>query len=203
MNDVRKTIYATIIGFFLMLGLWFSIVYISSCGFTLTCYRADFAVERTPIPTLIPASHSDSDMDAGMEMAEFNKCQVSALDLFDAWVSAGAPETELFVFADVNDGSCEGTYAEDIQPLLVENGVWQSGSLGCVSCHNAELSDRSAGLDLSSYSAILDSGALENSLIEYLGMALTADGHSADASGGNPLLYLGATVPEPEATPTP
>ena len=60
MNDVRKVIYAVIIGFFLMLGFWLSIVYISSCGFTVTCYRADFSVARTPIPTLIPVSHSST-----------------------------------------------------------------------------------------------------------------------------------------------
>jgi hypothetical protein len=209
MNDVRKTIYATIIGFFLMLGLWFSIIYISSCGFTLTCYRADFKVERTPIPTLIPASHSGSQMDANMEMSDFEKCQVSALDLVGAWVSADAPETEPFVFTDVNDQSCEGTYAENIQPLLVENSAWQSGSLGCVSCHNAELSDRSAGLDLSSYDAIAGSGALDSnwessSLKAYLEMGLTADGHSADMSAGNPLVWVGMqTAANEDATPTP
>ena len=55
MSDVRKMIYGTLIGFFAMLGIWFSIVYISACGFTLTCHKAGPIVERTPIPTLIPA----------------------------------------------------------------------------------------------------------------------------------------------------
>lgn len=209
MNDVRKVIYATIIGFFLMLGLWFSIVYISSCGFTITCYRADFAVDRTPIPTLIPVSHSDTQMNENMEMAEFEKCQVSALDLVGAWVSADAPESEPFAFVDVKDASCEGTYADDIQPFFVENSIWQSGSLGCVSCHNAELTGRSAGLDLSSYDAIVNSGVLgsnweSSSLKEYLGMGLTPDGHSADMSAGNPVVWVGTQVAGgEEATPTP
>ena len=56
MNDVRKTIYVTIIGFFLVLGFWVSIVYISACGFTVTCHRGTLSVDRTPIPTLIPAA---------------------------------------------------------------------------------------------------------------------------------------------------
>jgi len=56
MNDVRKTIYITIIGFFLVLGFWVSIVYISACGVTLTCHRGTLLVDRTPVPTLMAAT---------------------------------------------------------------------------------------------------------------------------------------------------
>ena len=56
MTDVRKVIYGTIIGFFMMLGVWFSIIYISACGFTFTCHKAAPLVDRTPVPTLIPAT---------------------------------------------------------------------------------------------------------------------------------------------------
>jgi mono/diheme cytochrome c family protein len=55
MNDVRKMIYGTIVLFFAMLVFWLSIIYISACGLTLTCHQAAPIVERTPIPTLIPA----------------------------------------------------------------------------------------------------------------------------------------------------
>ncbi|HSG44500.1 MAG TPA: hypothetical protein VLA72_15230 [Anaerolineales bacterium] len=201
MNDVRKTIYATIIGFFLMLLVWFSIVYVSSCGFTFTCNRGDLPVERTPIPTLIPASHGDVHME--VDESEYDKCLVSSSDLVGAWVESGAPESEPFTFTDMNGASCTGTY-DEVQTLFVENSVWQSGTLGCVSCHNAELTDRSGGLDMSTYDAISASGVLgsswtSSSLREYLGMALTVDGHSSDASGGNPLIYVGAAAPEEEA----
>lgn len=54
MNDVRKMIYGTLIGFFLVLGFWLSIVYISACGLTFSCRQGAAKVERTPIPTLIP-----------------------------------------------------------------------------------------------------------------------------------------------------
>lgn len=53
-DDVRKVIYGTIIGFFLVVLSWLSIIYISACGLTLTCVRAALLVVRTPIPTLIP-----------------------------------------------------------------------------------------------------------------------------------------------------
>lgn len=53
-DDVRRIIYGTIIGFFLVILSWLSIIYISACGLTLTCVQAAPLVIRTPIPTLIP-----------------------------------------------------------------------------------------------------------------------------------------------------
>jgi hypothetical protein len=203
MNDVRKVIFGTIIGFFGMLALWFSIVYVSSCGLTFTCYRADPLAERTPIPTLVPVAHAETSMEE-MDVKEFNKCLVGAGDLVTAWASAGASDTDAFPFTDVNTGkACLGTYA-DVQPLFVENSVWESGSVGCISCHNADLTDRSAGLDMSSYAAILESGIVENGkLLDYLGQGLAPAGHAVEETGGNPLVYVGSVVEEVEATPTP
>jgi hypothetical protein len=180
-----------------MLALWFSIVYISSCGFTFTCNQAAPFVERTPIPTLIPAAHSGTSMEMGA--MDFDKCQVAASDLVGAWVSSGASELEPFPFVDANGQSCSGTY-EDIHPLFVENGVWQSGSLGCISCHNADLTPRSGGLDMTTYDAISQSGILgggkweTSKLYEYLNLSLTPGGHSPDQPAGNPLIYAGAIV---------
>jgi mono/diheme cytochrome c family protein len=55
MNDVRKMIYGTLTLFLLVLAFWLSVVYISACGLTFTCRQAAAKVDRTPIPTLIPA----------------------------------------------------------------------------------------------------------------------------------------------------
>jgi len=220
MNDVRKMIFGAIIGLLLALGLMFSIVYISSCGWTFTCVQAEPKVERTPIPTLIPASHSELQMQGGA--AEFSKCRVNAADLVGAWVSAGAPETGPFPFTDMNGETCEGSYT-DIQPLFVENNLWKTGALGCVSCHNADLSNRSAGLDLTSYEAvllgsrreagstakgndILGSGDWEKSVLyDFLvNRALIPAGHSADAPAGELILFAGQkVVSTATATPTP
>src|SRR5262245_6104520 len=120
-DDVRKMIYGTIMLFLLVVVGWLSLIYVSSCGLTLTCRQALPKVDRTPIPTLIPVKHSNSSTGPGALSAEFDKCQVAAADLVGAWVSAGAPETEAFPFSDVNGNSCEGTFSEDIQPLFVEN----------------------------------------------------------------------------------
>lgn len=220
MNDVRKMIFGAIIGLLLVLGLMFSIVYVSSCGLTFTCKQAEPKVDRTPIPTLIPASHSESQ--AGQDMAEFNKCQVSAVDLIGAWVTAGTPETDPFPFIGLNGELCEGRYVADIQPLFVENSLWKTGALGCTSCHNADLTDRSKGLDLSSYNAVLlgsrrvtGSTSKGNDLLGRDGwetsvlynvlanQALVPEGHSADAPASTLILFAGQKVaPALTATPT-
>ncbi len=220
MNDVRKMIYGSIILFFVVLAFWFSIIYVSSCGLTLTCRQATQKIERTPIPTLIPASHAEAQMDEGM--AEFNKCQVAATDLIGAWISAESPETEPFAFSDVNGNPCEGTYAADIQPLFVENSLWYKGAIGCVSCHNAELSERSAGLDLTTFAAIsmgsgradaaskgtdiLGGGAMDKSVLYdvLVSQGLVAVGHSADSPAVALMVFAGqAAADEATATPTP
>jgi hypothetical protein len=220
MNDVRKMIYVTLVAFLLFLVFWFSIVYISACGFTLACNQGAPLVIRTPIPTLIPAPGSASPVQGGA--AEFNKCQVAAVDLVGAWVAAGYSEKEPFAFTDINGQICEGTFSEDIQPLFVENSLWFSGSLGCVSCHNSDLSDRSAGLDLTSYEAIslgtrrvagasspgtdiLGGGDWAESLLRevLVNQSLIPQGHSPDAPAQDVIVYSGQRVDEGDVTATP
>ena len=219
-NDVRRLIYLTIIAFLLFLVFWFSVVYISACGFTLTCNQGAQLVIRTPIPTLIPAARPASPAQPGV--TEFNACPVAATDLIGAWVSAGHTENEPFPFTDINGQSCEGTFAEDVQPLFRENSLWYRGSLGCVSCHNADLTDRSAGLDLTSYEAIhlgsrrvagasspgtdiLGGGDWEKSILHevLVNQSLVPQGHSADAPAQDVIIYAGHQVAEAGVTATP
>ena len=220
MNDVRKMIYGTLIGFFMVLGFWFSVIYVSACGFTLTCNQAEHIVVRTPIPTLIPAAQPNSQMGEGV--TEFNKCQVSASDLVGAWVSGGYSETEIFAFTDVNGQPCEGTFADDIQHLFVENSLWYPSAIGCVSCHNSDLTDRSAGLDLTSYNAIamgtrrvagassagtdiFGGGDWEKSLLYevLVNRQLVPTGHSKESLGDTLIVFAGQSIREPAATLTP
>ena len=209
MNDVRKLIYVTLVGFLLFLMFWFSIVYISACGFTLTCNQANPIVVRTPIPTLIPPSRADSQ--GGENVPEFDKCQVAATDLIGAWVSAEHPETEVFPFTDVNGQPCEGTYTEDIQPLFVENSLWYPGAIGCVSCHNADQPDRNAGIDLTSYETIssgtdiFGGGDWETSLLHevLVNQKLVPEGHAKEEPGELVFVFAGHSVSEAEVTVTP
>jgi len=221
MNDVRKMIYGTIILFFGVLAFWLSTIYISACGLTFTCHQAAPKVDRTPIPTLIPAVRAESQVETGM--VEFKKCQVSAAALIGAWVSAKSPETGTFSFSDMHGDPCDGTFATDIQPLFVENNLWYQGAIGCVSCHNSELTERSGGLDLTTYDAvllgsrrvagsssagneILGGGTWEKSLLYDLlvNQGLVAEGHSADKPAVDMLIFAGqSAAQEAAATPTP
>lgn len=218
-NDVRGMVYWTLIGFLLLLVFWIGFIYVSACGFTLTCNRGAPLVIRTPVPTLIPVGPPPQTQ---IGLAEFNKCPISAINLIGAWVSAGHSGTEPFPFTDLNGQACQGTFEEDIQPLFVENSLWFPGSLGCVSCHNSDLSDRSARLDLSSYEAvllgtrrvegatspgtdILGGGDWEQSLLYevLVDQGLTTQGHSPDAPVQDVIVYAGQAVSEAGATATP
>ena len=209
MNDVRRMIYGSLILFFMTLGFWFSVIYISSCGFTLTCNQARHIVIRTPVPTLIPAAGANPQPGEGM--TEFDKCLVGATDLIGAWVSAGHPENEAFPFSEVNGQPCEGTFAEDVQPLFVENSIWYPGAIGCISCHNPDQPNRNAGLDLTSYEAMTSGKDIfggddpQNSLLYdvLVNRKLVPEGHSTDELGDPVLVYAGHATSEAEVTPTP
>jgi hypothetical protein len=219
-DDTRRLVYGTIVAFLAFITAWLGFVYISACGFTLNCIQGAPLVIRTPIPTLIPVEHSQGQPESAP--AEFNKCQVAAVDLIGAWVTSGHSETESFPFTDLTGQDCEATY-EDLQPLFRENSIWFPGSLGCISCHNGDLTDRSAGLDLSTYEAIslgtrrvaestspgtdiFGDGNWEDSLLHevLVNQGLTTQGHSPEVEPSNPILYVGQPVAaEAEGTATP
>jgi S-disulfanyl-L-cysteine oxidoreductase SoxD len=56
MDDFRKIIYGVIVGFILMLVLWLSFLDLTGCGFSFNCAAAYPKIQRTSIPTLIPAT---------------------------------------------------------------------------------------------------------------------------------------------------
>jgi len=221
MNDVRKMIYGTIGLFLVGVIFWLSLIFISACGLSFSCRQAQVKFEGTPIPTLIPAAHVESQ--TGSVMVEFNKCQVSAIDLISAWVTAKSPETEPFSFSDIHGKPCEGTFAVDIQPLFVENSLWYTGAIGCIACHNSELAKLSGGLDLTTYDAILlgsrrvagsssagndilAGGDWQKSLLYdvLVNQGLVTEGHSADKPAVNVLIYAGQSVAQDVTiTPTP
>ena len=225
-DDTRGMIYGTLVVFLIFLVSWLGFVYLSACGFTLNCIQGAPLVVRTPVPTLIP--YGDVEQQTGMSEGEFNQCEVAATELIGAWVAAGHTESDPFPFTDVNGQDCEATFG-DVQPLFVENSIWFPGSLGCISCHNADLTDRSGGLDLTSFESIslgsrrvaestspgtdiFGNGEWESSLLhEFLvNHGLTAQGHSPDVEPPQTIIYAGQLVAgegegtaTPEATATP
>lgn len=228
-DDTRGMIYATLALFLVFLVGWLVFVYLSACGFTLNCVQGAPLVVRTPVPTLIP--YGEVEPQTGVTEGEPDRCRARATDLIGAWVEAGHTEAESFTFTDLDGKECEATFA-DVQPLFVENSIWFPGSLGCISCHNSDLGERSGGLDLSSFQGIslgtrrvegstspgtdlFRDGTWENSLLhEFLvEHGLTTQGHSPDLEPPQTIIYAGRVVADPEveaegtgtpaATPTP
>jgi mono/diheme cytochrome c family protein len=56
MNDVRKYIYGALLVFVFGVLAWVGFIFASACGFSASCLSAAPKVERTSIPTLIPAT---------------------------------------------------------------------------------------------------------------------------------------------------
>ena len=55
-DDVRKYIYTPIVLLAVGLVVWIGFLFVNACGFSLACNKGIAAVERTPVPTLIPAT---------------------------------------------------------------------------------------------------------------------------------------------------
>lgn len=216
-DDVRKYIYGTLVVFVFGILAWISLIYVNACGFTLTCSRGAFSVERTPIPTLIPATLPAMQTSTG-EVAVPDQCRVAAVDLIGAWVAAGSSETDAFQFVDINGHNCGSTF-EEVKPLFIEGNLWYSGSLSCVSCHSVDVAVSPAQLDLSSYAGIragsrradaessgtdiLGAGNWESSLLYEFTSTTNVDvpGHTEAIS--DLLIFAGKPLPAPDPTATP
>lgn len=225
-DDVRKYIYGALIVFIVGVSAWVGFILLSSCGFSLTCKQGEMTVERTPIPTLFPATLPAMETGSGAVVVS-DQCRVAAVVLVGAWVEAGSPEEDAFQFTDVNGQNCESTFAE-VKPLFVEANLWYAGSLSCVSCHSVDVAVSPAQLDLSSYAGmlagsrradaeskgtdILGGGKWESSLLYEFLSTSKADvpGHTESVSdllifAGTPLPVSAAAteIPAPTATATP
>ena len=153
MDDFRKFMYIALTAFVLLLVVWIGIVYVSACGFTLTCQQGQPLVPRTPVPTLAAATLPAPDF--SVSSPAIKRCSVAAVNLIGDWVSAGYSETEPFTFTDVNGNSCEANFTDDVQPLFLESNVWYPGSLSCTSCHGPDLAVAFMNMNLSTYEGIL------------------------------------------------
>lgn len=217
-DDVRKLIFGTILVFLVGVTTWVGFLFVNACDFTLTCNRGDLPIDRTPIPTLIPATLPALSIETNGEVVTSNQCRVRAIDFIGAWVSAGSPEQESFQFTDLNKQNCTATF-EEVKPLFTEANLWSTGSFSCVSCHSVDLAVSPAQLDLSTYAGILSgsrradadskgtdilaAGNWESSILyEYLSNNKTdTPGHTVIFS--NLFVAVGTPLPAVEITATP
>jgi hypothetical protein len=168
-NDVRKYIYGAITVFLVGVLSWISIIYVSACGVTLTCNRGAPHVDRTPIPTLIPATLpaqevSWEEVTEPAPLTNSDTCNVRAVNFIGAWAMFQTPkskEADPFYFVDEDGKNCEAAFT-DVQALLNQPGLRGVDSLACTSCHSGDLTVAPAQLDLSSYAGIMAGSRLES-----------------------------------------
>ncbi len=162
-DDVRKYIYGAITVFLVGVMSWISIIYVSACGVTLTCNRGAPRVDRTPIPTLIPATLPAQDVSWDVEASEpalmtaSDTCRTPAVDFIGAWAASQTPkstEADPFYFVDKGGKNCEAAFA-DVLTLLNQPGLRGVDSLACTSCHSGDMTVAPAQLDLSSFVGIM------------------------------------------------
>ena len=212
MDDFRKFMYTALIAFVLLLVVWISIVYISACGFTLTCHQGQPIAARTPVPTLAAATLPVSDF--SVSSPTISRCRVPAMDLLGAWVDAGYSDTETFTFTDVDGNECEANFTDDVLPLFTEANLWFPGALSCAACHGSDISVASSQLDLSSYDGmslgsqrasqsaegvdIFGDGVWEDSLL-YDSLAVKKNmplGRPPDLPAEGPIVFAGTAMEE-------
>ncbi|MBL8101153.1 MAG: hypothetical protein JNM02_01365 [Anaerolineales bacterium] len=214
-DDVRKYIYGALTVFVVGVLVWVGFLFVNACGFSLACNRGASSVDRTPVPTLLPANLP---VMQGGETTASDQCRVAAIDLLGAWVEAGSPETDAFQFIDVNGQNCESTF-DEVKPLFIESNLWYSGSRSCVTCHGADVAAASAQLDLSTYAGIiagsrranaesngtdiLGAGTWESSLLYDFVMTDKAGVSGHDDIASNLLIFAGKALPAPDPTTTP
>lgn len=219
-DDVRKYIYVTILAFLVVVGGWVIFLFLNACDFTFTCKRGALLIERTPVPSLIPATMPAATQPSDLGQAPASEhCRVRAVDFVGAWVNAGALEEEPFQFTDINGQTCSASYVE-INQLFTQSNYWYSGSLACSSCHSADVAVSPAQLDLSSYAGVLAGSRRESADVkgtDILGKGNWANSvlykyvsaNQADIPGHNnlitdALIYIGnpLATPAPTSAPT-
>ena len=108
-----------------------------------------------------------------------NSCEVYAVDLIGAWVDAGAPERDVFEFADANGAVCAGTFATEVLPLFTTENTWFEGSQACTECHFDNSEDSRHEMNLGSYEGILLGGDV---LSDPPGVAIIIPGNWNDST---------------------
>ncbi len=155
-RDFKSCMLYAVFGLPIFLILFIVLIYVGNCGFSADCSQASLpSIIHTPIPTLIPATLPSQGKAA--QAAAQAGCLVTARSLLAAWVTSGFQDTALFQFTDIKGNTCQATF-KDVQPLFTQANTWYSGALACSQCHNPDIPNASANMDLSTYDGILAGG---------------------------------------------
>ena len=136
-------------------ALFIGSIYFVNCGGNADCSRGDLAgVIHTSVPTLLPATLPAPALGGSSSTTPTADCYAPAATLLEAWVTAGSPLSQSFLYVGPGGRYCAATFM-DLQPIFSSSNLWYPGSLACTTCHNPGLTASAAGLDLTSYTGIL------------------------------------------------
>lgn len=215
MKELKGLTFIFLLGIPVIVMVFVFGMYFLGCESTNSCTGVQEPA-RTSIPTLVAATLPAPQVGANV-VPLGPKCQISAVELIGAWVTAGYPETEPFDFVDVTGKECTATYTADIERLFVEANLWYDGAPACTTCHYADVQKATMNLDMSSYAGILagsgrangeaqgkdilGGGDWETSLLyqmiyapngqSTIGRQVMPLGRPATAPANGPMLYVG------------
>jgi hypothetical protein len=116
---------------------------------------------KTSFPRYVPGQALAFSL-VGISSRAPESCQVRAVDLIGAWVTAKYPETDPFPFTALEGKTCRGTFQADVLPLFSQANLWYAGAPSCRTCHGPDVTVSYARLDLSSYQGILAGSGRES-----------------------------------------
>lgn len=121
--------------------------------FFSSCYPDTKNPVVTDWPDYVPFEGSQISFE-GIAPPPEGSCQVHAVDLLGAWVTAGSPEIETFSFSDTAGKQCQGLFEADILPVFSQANLWYANAPSCRTCHGPDVEISYGRLDLSSYQGI-------------------------------------------------
>ena len=116
--------------------------------------RGRLTLNRMPIQEVADTMALD-DAERDVPELEVGGGAVLAVNLIGAWVNAGASATEPFQFTGLDGQTYTTTYAEGIEPLFTTPNLWHPDTKSCARCHDSDLANSDAELDMSSVEGIL------------------------------------------------
>jgi hypothetical protein len=118
----------------------------------------DITEENRAGPLVLHGSRVEIEEEEIGDLFGTGECEVNTVLLIEAWVDAGAPESEAFDFSDEYGATCSGSFEADVLPLFTENGAWFQGSQACTGCHFANTETSYHEMNLSTYEGIMKGG---------------------------------------------
>ena len=86
-----------------------------------------------------------------------NSGAITAVELLDQWVNAGAPNSD-FTYHDITGNEHQASFDKDVLTLFTKSNKWFKNQQSCSSCHFSNGENSFHEMDLSSYEGLMHGG---------------------------------------------